>query len=431
MRITILNGNPDARNQAFDVYLDQLVKELNRRDHKATELTLRELTIQHCLGCWGCWVRTPGECIIKDDASDVARVVINADFVLFASPLSMGFLSATLKRTMDKLIPLVHPYMAEDQGEVHHLARYEAYPLAGLLLAKESSTDDQDIQIISDVFSRTMLNFKSQRAFTRLTDEPVEAVADAIVGAKRQPDWAPPRYPTARVAGLRHYEGPPPSRMTIFNGSPRGKAGNTELMLNQFVRGFEAAGGQIDEIVHLIRSDNSEDLQRRFVEAESVLLGFPLYTDAMPGVVKALIEALEPLCEREDTPPLGFLVQSGFPEAAHSRYVERYLQKLTVRLGSPYMGTLVKGGGEGTRQRPPKANQAFFETLNQLGEALGRTGRLDPTLLQELAKPERFPRIAVPVLKLMAKTPFAKVWWNQQLKENEAYAERFARPYVK
>ncbi len=430
MRITILNGNPDARNQAFDVYLDQLVKELNRRDHKVTELTLRELTIQHCLGCWGCWVRTPGECIIKDDASDVARAVINADFVLFASPLSMGFLSATLKRTMDKLIPLVHPYIAEDHGEVHHLARYETYPLAGLLLAKDDSTDNQDIQIVNDVFSRTMLNLKSQHTFTKLTGDSVEVIADAIVGAKRQSDWAPPQHPRAQVTALKQYEGQPPTRLTVFNGSPRGKSGNTELMLTQFIQGFEAAGGRSDGIVHLILTDDAEALRRTFSEAESVLLGFPLYTDAMPGVVKAFIEALEPLRERENNPSLGFLVQSGFPEAAHSRYIERYLQKLTVRLGSPYMGTLIKGGGEGTRQRPPKANQALFETLNQLGEALGRTGRLDPTLLQELAKPERFSRFAVPVLKLMAKTPFAKMWWNQQLKENGAYAQRFARPYV-
>jgi multimeric flavodoxin WrbA len=387
------------------------------------------MEIQHCLGCWGCWVRTPGECVIEDDSADVARAVINADFALFASPLSMGFLSATLKRTMDKLIPLVHPYLAEDQGEVHHLARYEAYPLAGLLLAKGDDTDDQDVQIVSDIFSRTMLNFKSQRAFTKLIDDPVDAVADAIVSAERQPDWAPPRSPTAAIPGLHPYEGPAPTRLTVFNGSPRGKAGNTELMLAEFIRGFVTAGGRCDETVHLIRSDNRESLRQRFAEAESVLLGFPLYTDAMPGVVKALIEALAPLVGRKDNPPLGFLVQSGFPEAAHSRYVERYLQKLTVRLGSPYIGTIVKGGGEGTRQRPPKANQALFDTLHQLGEGFGRTGRLNPTLLQELAKPERFPKIAVPILKLMAKTPIAQLWWNQQLKANDAYAQRFARPY--
>ena len=86
-----------------------------------------------------------------------------------------------------------------------------------------------------------------------------------------------------------------------------------------------------------------------FAGAECVLLGFPLYTDAMPGMVKHFIEALEPLAGRKDNPSLGFLVQSGFPEGLHSRYVERYLEKLAERLGCPYLGTIVKGNGEGVR----------------------------------------------------------------------------------
>jgi len=35
-------------------------------------------------------------------------------------------------------------------------------------------------------------------------------------------------------------------------------------------------------------------------------------------------------------PPLGFIVQSDFPEGLHWRYVERYLEKLAARSGSPY-----------------------------------------------------------------------------------------------
>jgi multimeric flavodoxin WrbA len=123
MEITILNGNPDTENRAFDLYLDQLVKELTRRDHKTSALTLRALTIQHCLGCWGCWVRTPSECIIEDDAPDVARAAINTDFVLFASPLSMGFLSATLKRT----IPMVDHRLGHFCGRsLNHPRRKQA-----------------------------------------------------------------------------------------------------------------------------------------------------------------------------------------------------------------------------------------------------------------------------------------------------------------
>jgi hypothetical protein len=150
----------------------------------------------------------------------------------------------------------------------------------------------------------------------------------------------------------------------------------------------------------------------------------------MPGQVKAFIEVLQPLCRRAGNPAIGFLVQSGFPEAAHSRYIEKYLEKLTLRLGCPYVGTLVKGGAEGVRFTPPGTSPPFFNTLRQLGEALGKTGQFDSTLVRKLARPERFPRVLAPAFKLMLRTKAATSYWDNQLEENGAYENRFAQPYI-
>ena len=68
------------------------------------------MDVRYCVGCFGCWVKTPGECVSKDGSHDIRREVINSDLVLFASPLIMGFTSALLKKAHDKLIPLIHPY---------------------------------------------------------------------------------------------------------------------------------------------------------------------------------------------------------------------------------------------------------------------------------------------------------------------------------
>ena len=88
------------------------------------------------------------------------------------------------------------------------------------------------------------------------------------------------------------------------------------------------------EVVHLALPGGIERALAGFGAADAVLLGMPLYTDAMPGLVMAFIEALAPRVGAVN-PPLGFLVQSGFPEALHSRPLERYLEKLARRLGSP------------------------------------------------------------------------------------------------
>ena len=180
MQITILNGNPEDRSTHLDKYVDQLSDRLNSSGHSVTKLTLRDMDLAYCIGCLDCWVKTPGMCKTDDDGREVSRVYINSDFVLWASPVVMGFYSALLKMVTDKFVGHVHPYGVFVDGEVHHAPRYEKYPLGGLLLEKDSETDEEDIQIISNIHNRTMLNFKSSLAFTKLTLDPVEEVANAI-----------------------------------------------------------------------------------------------------------------------------------------------------------------------------------------------------------------------------------------------------------
>ena len=140
-------------------------------------------------------------------------------------------------------------------------------------------------------------------------------------------------------------------KLTVFNGSPRGKTGNTKLYLAEFLEGFAETEGNSHEVAYLNRVKDQDALVEMFTEAEAVLLGFPLYTDAMPGLVKTFIESLAPLVGRQGNPPIGFVIQCGFPGAAHLRPLERYLEKLASRLGCRYLGTIVKGGGEGARCR--------------------------------------------------------------------------------
>ncbi|HOU15816.1 MAG TPA: NAD(P)H-dependent oxidoreductase [Anaerolineae bacterium] len=424
MRITMMNGNGHPQNREFEEYVARLATALMAEQHTVTVFTLRDLDIKFCTGCFGCWVKTPGECVAKDASHDVCRAVINGDFLLWAAPLRLGFPDATLKKMMDKSIPLIHPYFVVDHGEAHHRPRYEHYPRVGLLLEKEADTDAEDLRIVSDIFSRTALNMKSRLEFAFTTEEPVDTVARAIVTQRADGvlfDRDLPPLPGARIS--------PPTQLTIFNGSPRGAKGNTPVMLEQVARGFTAAGGQVTETYHLARQNDLDRYRDAFAAAEAVLVGFPLYTDAMPGIVKTFIEALEPLRGRSNNPALGFVMQSGFPESAHLRHVERYLAKLAARLGSPYLGALIKGGGEGIRLMSDRMNRKLFEQLTALGQGLRETGQFDPDAVQKLAKPERYPAYLMPVFKLLVKMPLLSMYWDNQLKENGVYEQRFAQPF--
>jgi hypothetical protein len=184
MQILILNGNTPHR-RSLDDYLERVVDALRSAGHGVNVLCLRELDIRTCTGCWSCWVRTPGECQFRDDSHRVCREYIAADFVLHASPLVMGTVTALLKTANDRLLPLLHPYIELVQGECHHMARYERYPLVGLLLQKGAGHDDEDVEITRDIYRRDALNMKSRLCFTLLTDDEPEEVARAIGAVQR------------------------------------------------------------------------------------------------------------------------------------------------------------------------------------------------------------------------------------------------------
>jgi multimeric flavodoxin WrbA len=179
VQVTILNGEPVA-GSSFDRYVRGVATSLAANGHEVRTLDLRDMNIRGCKGCWGCWVKTPGECVQDDDSGEVRRAVIGSDLTLLASPMRMGFVTSLLKRTADKLIGLIHPYIVLEGGEMHHRARYKRYPLLGLLLGAGADTDAEDIEITRDIWARMARNMKSCLAFAAVSDRPAEEVAHEL-----------------------------------------------------------------------------------------------------------------------------------------------------------------------------------------------------------------------------------------------------------
>ena len=182
MRVTILNGDPEAGGE-FDRFVGSVAGSLQTDGHSVVNIPIRDLGLKSCSGCFGCWVRTPGECVQGEAPATICRAVIDSDLVILASPLVMGFTSALLKTAADHLIGLLHPYFVIEGGEMHHRARYARYPALGLLLGREEDTDDEDLAITEALWSRMARNMKSDLVFTAVADRPAEEVADGFAAA--------------------------------------------------------------------------------------------------------------------------------------------------------------------------------------------------------------------------------------------------------
>ena len=86
------------------------------------------MEIRPCIGCFGCWVQTPGECLIDDAARQIAPAIIGSDLVIYLTPVTFGGYSSELKKALDRCICLILPFFTKIDGEMHHKPRYDRYP---------------------------------------------------------------------------------------------------------------------------------------------------------------------------------------------------------------------------------------------------------------------------------------------------------------
>ncbi len=115
-------------------------------------------------------MKTPGICCLKDDQEEIIRAVVWSDQTIWASPLSMGFVSSVIKNATDRMLPKVHPFLKMKEDRMTHYPRYDKTVQNILLLEACSDLDDSTLRIIEEIYSR----YKS----VKTTEKNPEVVAD-------------------------------------------------------------------------------------------------------------------------------------------------------------------------------------------------------------------------------------------------------------
>lgn len=84
--------------------------------------------VRHCIGCFGCWIKTPGRCVIDDRAREFCRVFPRQDEIIIISRLTFGGLSPDVKAVLDRSIGYMLPFFRTLEGEMHHVQRFPSSP---------------------------------------------------------------------------------------------------------------------------------------------------------------------------------------------------------------------------------------------------------------------------------------------------------------
>lgn len=90
-----------------------------------TKIITNNGKIRHCVGCFGCWVKTPGACVIRDEYGDMGADLGHSSELIIISQCFYGGYSPFVKNVLDRSISYIHPYFVIRNGEMHHRPRYE------------------------------------------------------------------------------------------------------------------------------------------------------------------------------------------------------------------------------------------------------------------------------------------------------------------
>ena len=191
MNALILDGT--IEKSAFgDRSLEALQEVLDRQSIPFETVVLREQTIAYCRGCFDCWIKTPGICVINDEARDITRKMIQSDLIVYFTPIVFGGYSHFLKAQLDRSICLVLPTFGKFHGEIHHNKRYENYPsILGVGLLSDNEIEQADF--FREHIHRNSLNLHSPCAksaiihsdfdYQKMTQTIGEALVDMEVSA--------------------------------------------------------------------------------------------------------------------------------------------------------------------------------------------------------------------------------------------------------
>ena len=377
----------------------------NLYDEPLKVVRLDSKSITACIGCWNCWLKTPGRCVMKDQMTESYPDYVNSDAIILLIDTAQGFINHKAKAFLDRTIPHYHPYIKIVDGECHHVARYKCYPDMVFYYDTEGLTTQEE-GVIEDYLYRTAYHFQS-KAYRIVKDGSLQLRLLEPRKAKRQ------------AVAFSSIE--PMEKLVIYNGSPRRSGSNSALILK---KALETLGDRV-EIRDLKEGDKWEEWADSFKRESHVMFFMPLYVHAMPSHVMGFIEKLQ-----VSRGSISFFVQSGFPESSQTHYLEAYFEQLALRLGRTYIGTAIKGGVEGLQVRPAKAQEKIIEPMVKSIANLVCEGSFNKNNISQLARPIRLGKGMGILFKVLSKIGLVNFFWDQQLKKNNAYEKRFDCPYL-
>jgi multimeric flavodoxin WrbA len=122
MRIYVLHDEDDGR---LGGAVSALADWAEEKGHELCCDNASALRLKPCIGCFGCWLKTPGSCVIRgDDGQAFVERLARSDALVILTKIPYGSFAPSIKQALDRCIPILLPFFKIHEGEMHHVQRY-------------------------------------------------------------------------------------------------------------------------------------------------------------------------------------------------------------------------------------------------------------------------------------------------------------------
>ena len=125
----------------------------------------KDKEIKKCIGCFGCWIKTPGECVIKDDYNKMGEKIASCDELVIVSECKYGMYSPFVKNVLDRSIGYIHPYFTIRNNEIHHKSRYKKQ-INMRVYFYGNNISDEEKEVAKELVNGNGINFNTKASET-------------------------------------------------------------------------------------------------------------------------------------------------------------------------------------------------------------------------------------------------------------------------
>lgn len=116
-----------------------------------------------CKGCFGCWLKTPGICVMRDEYAKLGSLLMSSERVILISKCLYGGFDQPIKRLLDRSIGGNLPFFSHRAGRMHHLPRYQNQPVFEIYFYQCAQMTEQEKLLAQKVAVAVSINYNASK----------------------------------------------------------------------------------------------------------------------------------------------------------------------------------------------------------------------------------------------------------------------------